>query len=146
MNFNDMNFALGLMFAAFSGAGSAPLWIRPWSFPLPRFPPLLFGATFPLLHFPPLSSGATFSTPAFSAPPDSLEFYWSSLKWCPNKNKPILCNVLSVRHTTEWEAMINERKNRKWSQITDIRDYQLSDAIFKAESPDLCSIVLEQDW
>ena len=28
-----------LMFAAFRGFG--PLWIRPWSFPLPRFPPLL---------------------------------------------------------------------------------------------------------
>jgi len=123
MYFNDVNIALGLMFAAFSGAGSAPLdtplkfstpafftlatWCHVFHyrvfhpchlvprFPLPRFPPLLLGATFsttafstlvtwchvfhsrvfhpcylvprfPLPRFPPLLLGATFSTPAFS--------------------------------------------------------------------------------
>ena len=91
MYFNDVNFALGLMFAAFSGAGSAPLdtplkfstpvfsTIATWChvfhsrvfhpcylvprFPLPRFPPLLLGAAF---------STPAFSTPAFSAPPNEV--------------------------------------------------------------------------
>jgi len=61
------------------------LWIRPWSFPLLRFPPVIWCHVFhsrvfhpylvprfPLLHFPPPSSGATFSTPAFS----TLATWW----------------------------------------------------------------------
>jgi len=54
MYFNDVNLALGLMFAAFRGVGSAPSGYAPEVSHSWVFHP---------------SSGAAFSTPAFSAPP-----------------------------------------------------------------------------
>jgi len=66
MYFNDVNFALGLMFAAFNGAGSAPSGCAPEVFHSRVFHPYYLVPRFPLLRFPPLSPGASFSTPAFS--------------------------------------------------------------------------------
>ena len=56
MYFNDVNIALGLMFAAFSGAGSAPLG-TPLKFSTPEFSTLATWCH--VFH-------STFSTPAFS--------------------------------------------------------------------------------
>jgi len=52
MYFNDMNFALGPMFAAFSGAGSAPSGYAPEIFQSSVLYPYYLVPRFPLPHFP----------------------------------------------------------------------------------------------
>jgi len=91
MYFNDVNFALGLMFAAFRGVSSAHSGYAPKVFHYRVVHPYYLVPRFPLLRFPPLSSGAMFSTPAFSAPP-----------YRPTKTRKPCC-----REEKSWNAAVN---------------------------------------
>jgi len=110
MYFNDVNFALGLMFVAFSGACSAPSGYAPEVFHSRVFHPCYLVPRFSLPHFP---------LPRFQRPPWDAYNSHSGVRIAPapNKEYPLqdkflvtrLCGLLMYNACME----IAEEQNRQ---------------------------------